>query len=80
MMAFAVRSIGDIHTQATNRELLSTYSDNLSLTMSDIKKFESVPPAIPHDFEAFLLLLNRFTAFTHAILGPNCDLYKKSRN
>jgi hypothetical protein len=79
-MAFAaVRSIGDTDTQSANRELLSAYSDNLLLTMSDIKKLESAPPGIPHDFEAFLLLLNRFTTFTQAVLGPDCDLYKKSR-
>jgi hypothetical protein len=78
-MAFAVRSIGDIDSQSANRELLSAYSDNLSLSMADIKKLESAPPGIPHDFEAFLLLLNRFTMFTQAVLGPDCDLYKKSR-
>jgi hypothetical protein len=77
-MAFAARGINDLDLQTSNRDLRLTYIDNLSLSMADTRKLESAPPPVPTEFEAFLLLLSRFTDFLHEALGPDCDLYLKS--
>ena len=77
-MAFAVRSLADLDQQTENRNLRATYSDHLRLTLADVKKLESSTPLVPTDFEAFLLLLNRFADFHLAAFGPACDLYRKS--
>ena len=77
-MAFANRSLNDIDRQTENRDLRTTYHDHLSLTMTDAKRLESATPLVPTDFEAFLLLLHRFTDFHLAAFGPDCEVYKKS--
>jgi hypothetical protein len=77
-MAFAARSLTDIDRQQKNRDLRTTYHEHLSLTMSDAKQLESATPLVPQDFEAFLLLLNRFSCFHRAAFGDSCDVYLKS--
>ena len=76
-MAFAIRSLQDLDTQTENRDLRDTYSEHLSLTLADAKKLESATPLVPMDFEAFLLLLSRFSDFHKAAFGPDCDLPNK---
>jgi hypothetical protein len=46
--------------------------------MADAHKLESAPPPVHTKFEAFHLLLSRFTYFLLKALGPDCNLYLKS--
>jgi hypothetical protein len=78
-MAFAERTLGDLDQQTRNRDLRDEYGDQLSLTMADAKKLLSATPLVPMDFEAFLLLLNRFSEFHLAAFGPDCDIHLKTR-
>ena len=77
-MAFAVHSLADLDQQTENHSLRATYSDHLRITLADVKKLELLTPLVPTDFEAFLLLLNRFADFHLAAFGPACDLYRKT--
>jgi hypothetical protein len=78
-MAFAERSLGDLDRQTENRELRDEYGAQLHLTLVDAKKLASATPLVPMKFEAFLLLLERYSEFHLAAFGPDCDLHKKTK-
>ena len=78
-MAFAERTLGDLDRQTENRELRDEYGAQLHLTLADAKKLASATPLVPMKFEAFLLLLERYSEFHLAAFGPDCDLHKKTK-
>ena len=78
-MAFADRTLGDIDHQTEIRDLRAEYGQQLSLSITDVKRLESATPLVPLDFEAFLLMLNRYSEFHRAAFGPDCDVYRKTK-